>query len=77
MMMRQGMVLAGWGTLLGALGAVGITRVISSLLYNVTPTDPVSFGAVATVMLLVAAAAAYLPARRATAVDPMTALRSE
>ncbi len=77
MMMRQGMVLAAWGTLLGALGAVGITRVIGSLLYNVTPTDPVSFGAVATVMLLVAAAAAYLPARRATAVDPMTALRSE
>ena len=61
MMMRQGMVLAAWGTLLGALGAVGITRVIGSLLYNVTPTDPVSFGAVATVMLLVAAAAAYLP----------------
>jgi putative ABC transport system permease protein len=77
MMMRQGMVLAAWGTVLGALGAVAITRVIGSLLYNVTPTDPVSFGAVATVMLLVAAAAAYLPARRATAVDPMTALRSE
>ena len=77
MMMRQGMVLAGWGTLLGALGALGITRVIGSLLYNVTPTDPVSFGLVAALMLLVAAAAAYLPARRATAVDPMTALRSE
>ena len=77
MMMRQGMILAGWGTLLGALGAIGITRVIGSLLYNVTPTDPASFAAVATLMLLVAAAAAYLPARRATAVDPMTALRSE
>jgi putative ABC transport system permease protein len=77
MMMRQGMLLAGWGTLLGAAGAFGVTRVIGSLLYNVTPTDPVSFGLVATLMLLVAAAAAYLPARRATAVDPMTALRSE
>ena len=77
MMMRQGMVLAGWGTLLGAAGALGITRVIGSLLYNVTPTDPVSFGVVVTLMVLVAAAAAYLPARRATAVDPMAALRSE
>ena len=77
MVMRQGMVLAGWGTLLGAAGALGITRVIGSLLYNVTPTDPVSFGMGVTLMLLVAAAAAYLPARRATAVDPMAALRSE
>ena len=77
MMMRQGMVLAGWGILLGAVGALGITRVIGSLLYNVSPTDPVSFGAVVALMLLVAAAAAYLPARRATAVDPMAALRTE
>jgi ABC-type antimicrobial peptide transport system permease subunit len=77
MMIRQGMVLAAWGTALGAVGAVAITRIIGSLLYNVTPTDPVSFGGVMALMLAVAAAAAYLPARRATTVDPMVALRAE
>jgi putative ABC transport system permease protein len=77
MMMRQGLRLAAWGTAAGAIGAFGITRVIGSLLYNVAPTDPVSFGGVAVLMLLVAAAAAYLPARRATQVDPLVALRSE
>lgn len=77
MMIRQGLTLAAWGIACGVVGAAGITRVIGSLLYNVTPTDPVSFGAVAAVMLAVAAAAAYLPARRATQVDPMVALRAE
>jgi ABC-type antimicrobial peptide transport system permease subunit len=77
MMIRQGMALAAWGIGLGALGAVAVTRIIGSLLYNVTPTDPVSFGGVIALMLAVAAAAAYLPARRATMVDPMVALRAE
>ena len=77
MMIWQGLRLAAWGTAFGAVGALGITRVIGSLLYNVTPTDPVSFGGVMVLMLAVAAAAAYLPARRATLVDPMVALRAE
>jgi ABC-type antimicrobial peptide transport system permease subunit len=77
MMIWQGLRLAAWGTAFGAVGALGITRVIGSLLYNVTPTDPVSFGGVMVLMLGVAAAAAYLPARRATLVDPMVALRAE
>jgi len=77
MMMRQGLALAAWGIALGVAGAFGITRIVGSLLYNVTPTDPVSFGAVVALMLLVAAIAAYLPARRATRVDPLVALRSE
>jgi ABC-type antimicrobial peptide transport system permease subunit len=77
MMIRQGMTLAAWGIALGAVGALAITRIIGSLLYNVTPTDPVSFGGVIGLMLAVAAAAAYLPARRATMVDPMVALRAE
>ena len=77
MMIGQGLRLAGWGIALGLVGALGITRLIASLLYNVTATDPVSFGAVATLMLVVAATAAYLPARRATKVDPMVALRAE
>jgi len=77
MMIRQGLVLAGWGITFGVAGAFGITRVISSLLYNVTATDPVSFAGVVVLMLGVAAAAAYIPARRATEVDPMVALRAE
>lgn len=77
MMIWQGVSLAAWGTAFGVLGALGITRIIGSLLYDVTSTDPVSFGVVTALMLAVAAAAAYLPARRATRVDPMTALRGE
>ena len=77
MMIGQGLRLAGWGIAIGLVGALGITRLIASLLYNVTATDPVSFGVVATLMLVVAATAAYLPARRATKVDPMVALRAE
>ena len=77
MMIGQGLRLSAWGIAIGLVGALGITRLISSLLYNVTATDPVSFGAVATLMLVVAATAAYLPARRATKVDPMVALRAE
>ena len=77
MMIGQGVRLAGWGIGLGVVGAAAVTRVVSSLLYNVTATDPVSFASVVTLMLGVAAAAAYLPARRATKVDPMVALRAE
>ena len=77
MMIRQGLRLAGWGVAIGIVGAFGITRLIASLLYNVTATDPLSFGGVVALMLGVAAAAAYLPARRATKVDPMVALRAE
>jgi ABC-type antimicrobial peptide transport system permease subunit len=77
MMVRQGLTLAGWGIGVGVVGAFGITRVTRSLLYNVTPTDPVSFAGVAVLMLLVAAGAAYVPARRATRVDPVIALRAE
>jgi putative ABC transport system permease protein len=77
MMIRQGLRLAAVGIGIGLAGAVGVTRLIGTLLYNVTPTDPLSFAAVVTLMLGVAAGAAYLPARRATKVDPMVALRTE
>jgi putative ABC transport system permease protein len=77
MLLGQGVRLAAWGIGLGVVGAFGITRLIGSLLYNVSATDPVSFGVVALLMLSVAALAAYLPARRATQVDPVVALRAE
>src|SRR5688572_9617494 len=77
LVVRQGLTLAAIGVALGLLGAFGITRVIASLLYNLTPTDPVSFGGVSLFLALIAGVASYLPARRATAVDPIVALRNE
>lgn len=59
------------------IGAFGVTRVISSLLYNVTPSHPISFFAVAAFLTAIAFVASYLPARRATNVDPIVALRNE
>jgi ABC-type antimicrobial peptide transport system permease subunit len=77
MMIGQGVRLAAIGIVIGLAGAAGVTRLIRSLLYDVTPTDPLSFAAVVALMLAVAATASYLPARRATKVDPMTALRAD
>ena len=77
LVVRQGLTLAATGVVLGLVGAFGVTRVIQSLLYNVTATDPISFGGVALFLALVATLASYLPARRATNVDPIVALRNE
>jgi putative ABC transport system permease protein len=77
LVVSQGLRLAGAGVLVGIVGAVGLTRFMKTLLYNVAPTDPLSFGAVALFLLAVAFAASYVPARRATTVDPLIALRSE
>jgi putative ABC transport system permease protein len=77
LVVRQGLTLAALGVVVGLVGAFGVTRVIQSLLYNVTATDPVSFGGVAIFLALIAALASYLPARRATNVDPIVALRNE
>ena len=70
------MALAGIGIALGALGSFLGTRLIGSLLYGVNPTDPVTFLAMATILLSVSALAGYLPARRASRTDPTTAFRS-
>ena len=77
LVVRQGFVLAMTGVGLGLIGAFGITRVIQSMLYNVGATDPLSFGGVAIFLAAIAVLASYLPARRATAVDPIVALRNE
>jgi predicted permease len=69
--------LAAIGIALGVVGAIGVTRVVVSLLYNVSPTDPLSFGATALFLTMVALVASYVPAHRATSVDPMIALRAE
>jgi putative ABC transport system permease protein len=65
------------GVLLGLAGAWGATRLISSLLFGVSATDPITFIAVTIFLLTVALAASWVPARRATRVDPLIALRSE
>ena len=73
----QGLRLAAWGIAGGIVGAAAITWVIQSILYNVTPTDPVSFGGVALFLAFIALLASYMPARRALAVDPIVALRND
>ena len=77
LVVRQGVTLALFGVVAGVIGAFGVTRVISSLLYNVTPSDPISFIGVAAILTAIAFVASYLPARRATKVDPIVALRNE
>jgi putative ABC transport system permease protein len=65
------------GVVAGICGALGLTRLMSGLLFGVTASDPVTFGAVAALLIIVALAACYIPARRATRVDPIVALRYE
>ncbi|HYL05795.1 MAG TPA: FtsX-like permease family protein, partial [Thermoanaerobaculia bacterium] len=77
MVLRQGLSLAASGLVLGLALAVVLRRVLASLLFGVSPTDPLTLAAVAAVLALVAAAACYLPARRAAAVAPAVALRHE
>jgi len=77
MVLRQGMALTGAGVVLGITGALALTGWLSSLLFEVEPGDPVVLAGVAVTLALVAALSGYLPARRATAVDPIQALRRE
>ncbi len=77
MVLRQGVALMVAGLAFGLAGAFLLARSLATLLFGVKPNDPLSFAAVAFILLLVGFLASYLPARRATKVDPMVALRYE
>jgi putative ABC transport system permease protein len=77
LVVTEGVKLAAFGIAIGVTAALGLMRLLTSLLFGVRTNDPLTFAAAAVVLLLVAVAACYLPARRAIAVDPMVALRYE
>jgi putative ABC transport system permease protein len=77
MVLRQGLIVALAGVAVGLVAALALTRLMASLLFEVSAHDPATFGTVALVLTAVSAAATYLPARRAAGVDPVRALRQE
>jgi putative ABC transport system permease protein len=77
LVLRQGMTLALAGLAIGLAGSYALTRVLSEFLYQVSVTDPATFAVLSCLLAAVAVLACYLPARRATKVDPLVALRHE
>jgi ABC-type antimicrobial peptide transport system permease subunit len=77
LVMKQGLALAMTGVAIGLIASFALTRLMKSLLFGVSATDPLTFVAIALLLALVALAACWIPARRATQVDPLIALRCE
>jgi ABC-type antimicrobial peptide transport system permease subunit len=77
MVVSDGLRVALLGVAIGAMGALAVGRLIQTLLFGVTPSDPLTYGVLAVALLAVAFLASFLPARRAAQVDPTTALRAE
>jgi predicted permease len=77
LVLRRGLVLTGAGIVLGAAAAIGLTRLLGDLLYRVSPRDPLAFGIALAVMVVASAGACFVPAWRATRIDPLRALRQE
>jgi putative ABC transport system permease protein len=77
MVLREGMALALSGVAIGLALAWGLARLMSGLLFGVSPADPLTFGGVALILVAVALAASWLPAWRAARIDPTSALRAE
>jgi ABC-type antimicrobial peptide transport system permease subunit len=77
MVVRHGMLLAAIGVAIGLGSAVALTRILASLLFEISPVDPLTYSAVSAVLLAAAAAASYVPAHRASRVNPVVALRAE
>jgi ABC-type antimicrobial peptide transport system permease subunit len=77
MVLRSGLALAGAGVAAGLVASIAATRLLGAELYGVSPTDPLTIGAAAAVLLSVTAAACWLPASAATRVDPVRALKAE
>ena len=74
---RQGFILAGVGLAIGVAASLGVTRLLGNMLFEVKPGDPVTLIGVSLLLIVVALAACYIPARRASRVDPVVALRHE
>ena len=77
LILRQGMALSAAGLVVGFLGALGVTRLLRTFLFGVGVVDPIAISTTAVTLAAVAALACYIPARRSTTIDPVTALRTE
>ena len=77
MVLKQALVVAGAGTVVGLAAAVAGSRLLTAMLFETRPSDPMTLAGVSVLLLMTAAGAAYIPARRATRIDPVRALRAE
>jgi putative ABC transport system permease protein len=77
LVLRRGLILVAWGSAIGLLACYWLSRLVSNQLYGISPNDPTTLLSVAVLLVGVALLASYIPARRATKVDPLVALRYE